>query len=302
MMKRYLILLVAITTVATAESFAQGFLKTEYITSSALRNKKGEKFGSGDLLKVTGRYSLPLSVKRNEAGQPIVWAASVSGAYGTLNNKGYAAVINPDNILNAGINISHIRPISGRWSMVATLGGGIYSEPNTIAFNSILINGGVIFLYRVRSNLDVGIGVGLTNSYGLPIVMPMSVFNWRLSGRYEVKVDIASGLEMSGAVKFDDRFKVRLIAMDMDGMSAVMKVNGEPMIYATSIMKSWLSAEYKTGRSSLFYIGAGSSWMRSVVLSKRSIKDFFNNMFNDPNGGLGFSGAGYFTIGFKYGF
>lgn len=304
-MKKYSILLVVITTaVATTESFAQGFLQTEYMTSSAFRNEEGErvKFGSGDLLKVTGRYNIPLSVKQNDSGQPVVWTATVSGAYGILDNSGDATDFNPDKILNAGINLSHVRPISEKWSMVATLGGGIYSEPNAISFNSILINGGVIFLYRIRPNFDIGIGAGLTNAYGLPVIMPMVAVSWRLSGKYEVKADVAGGLEISGAMRLNDRFKLRLIAMEMDGMSAVMKVNGESMIYATAIMKSWVSAEYRTGRTSAFYLGAGSSWMRSATLSKRSLKDFFRNLFDDKNEELGFSGAGYFTIGFKYGF
>lgn len=272
------------------------------MTPTSFENKAGEKFGSGDLLKITGRYTLPISMKQNDLGQITMWNASIYGAFGVLSNKGEALDFNRDKILNTSINISHMRPISPKWSMVATLGGGIYSAPNAITAKSILVNGGVIFLYKVRPNLDLGVGLGLTNSYGFPIALPMSIVNWRLSGKYEVKVDIASGMEISGAMKLNDKFKLKLIAMELDGMSAVMDIDGESMIYGTTIMKSWLSTEYKTGKSSTLFLGAGSTWMRSVTLSKRSLKDFFTNMFNDQNNHLGFTPSGYFTAGFKYGF
>ena len=53
--------------------------------------------------------------------------------------------------------------------MLASLGVGVYSSPNEIAFRSFLVNGGVIFAYKCRNNLDIGIGAGITNSYDVPI-------------------------------------------------------------------------------------------------------------------------------------
>ena len=301
-MNKYLILLLSVLTVTSTEAFAQGYLKTEYMTSSSFENKEGEKFGSGNLQKISGRYTLPISFKKNDLNQPTLWSASIVGTYSMLNNKGEATNFNPDEVLNTSINILHVRPISKKWLMMATLGGGIYSAPDAITFKSILVNGGVIFLRKVNQNLDLGIGLGLTNSYGLPIVMPMSIINWRFSRKYEVKVDIASRIEISGAVKFNDKLKFRLIAMEMDGMSAVINNNGQSLIYATTIMKSWLCLDYKIGKSSTLYLGAGSTWMRSVSLSKRSLKDFFNNLFHDENKHLGFSSAGYFTVGYRFSF
>ncbi|MDR2039064.1 MAG: DUF6268 family outer membrane beta-barrel protein [Bacteroidales bacterium] len=288
--------------VIVVEIRAQVTVKSEYMTGSSYKNKDGEDFGSGDFLKVSGRYHIPLSVKQNDLGQVTLWAASLNTAYGILGNNGMARDLNPDKILNAGINLTHMRPISDKWSLLATLGGGIYSAHDAITGKSILVNGGVIFMYKIGNNFDLGAGLGLTNSFGLPVVMPMSVINWRLSGKYEVKVDIAGGMAVSGAININDKLKLKLVAMEMDGMSSVMSIDGESMIYASTIMKSFLCPEFKIGKSSTLYIGAGGAWLRSTTLTKRSLKDFFNNLFHDKNRHLGFSSSGYFTVGYKYGF
>jgi len=281
---------------------AQGYLKTEYISSSDFKNKEGQNFGSGDYMKVSARYNYPLSIKQNDLGQAVLWSVSFNGSYGLLNNKGSATAYNPDNILNTSVNLTHIRPVSGKWSLLATFGAGIYSAPNEITTKSILVNGGLIFIYKVRNNFDLGVGLGLTNSFGPPIVMPMSLINWRLSGKYEVKVDIASGIEVSGALKFNDKFKFRVVAIEIDGISCVMNMDGESMIYASTTIKSFLSPEYKIDKKSTLYVGAGGAWLRSTTLTKRSLKEFFKNMFNNENSRLGFSSSGYFTIGYRYGF
>lgn len=286
----------------TLESRAQGYLKSEYMTSSPLKNEEGEGLGSGDFLKISGGYNLTLSLKQNELKQTTLWAASFNGSYGILNNQGEASCLNPEKILNLSLNLTHIRPISDRWSLLATLGGGIYSAPDEITARNTLVNGRAIFLYKLKTNFNLGIGLGLTNSFGIPIVMPMFVVDWNLPGRYEVKVNLASGMEISGAMRINDRLKIKLIALEMDGMSSVMNIDGESMIYASTTIRSFLCPEYKIGKSSTLYVGAGGTWIRSATLTKRSVKDFFNNLFSEKNNNFDFSVAGYLTVGFRYGF
>lgn len=71
----------------------------------------------------------------------------------------------------------------------------------------------------------MGIGAGLTNSYGIPMILPMMYFSWRNAGRYELKVDMSSGMKVSVATWLN-KLKLELTALDMDGMSAVMEVDG----------------------------------------------------------------------------
>ena len=268
-MRRFSYLLFLSLLVAAIDGFAQGVIKTEYMPASSFRDEAGNKLGSGDLLKFTGAYTLPFSLKQNASGQPIMW--------------------------------SHVRPLSKKWYMIASLGAGIYSAPAAITWQSVLVNGGVIFVYKCRKNLDIGVGAGLTNSFGVPIAMPMFFLNWQLSGNYEVNVNLSSGFEVSGAVRLGDRFKLRLVAMEMDGISSVMDVEGKSMIYASVMMRSYLCPEYRIGKKSCLYLGIGGNWLRSGDLTKRTLKGFVDNMFSDKDDPY-FNPTVYFSAGVKCGF
>lgn len=281
-------------------SLAQGFIKSDYLFSSQLKDKEGNKFGSGDLFKVSADYTLPFSIKQNSSGQVRAWSATLSGDYGVFNNKNLTDVINPDKVVNLNFNIAHIRPISKRWYLMASLGAGIYSEPNSITAKSILASGGAIFVYKMKHNLDLGVGAGLTNSFGVPIIMPMVYLKWQLTGKYEIKADLTNAMEISGSVKLCNWFKVKLTAIEMDGMSAVMDVDGKSMIYSSTIIKSYLTPEFRLSKSCTFYLGGGGTWARSVKLSKRSFKGFLDTF--KENNDLEFRPTGYLTVGFRYGF
>ena len=123
----------------------QASISYDYMPGSSLRDESGNKYGSGSMMVVSGRYNLPISVKHDEKGRLVAWSATLNGAYGTLDNKGQARELNPDKIVNASLNISHVRPLSDRWSIIASIGGGIYAPQHEVTAKSVLANGGVIF-------------------------------------------------------------------------------------------------------------------------------------------------------------
>ena len=92
-------------------SYGQGYISSDYMTSSSLKDENGNRYGSGDLLILSGRYTLPFAIKHNHRGQPIAWSATLYCSYGISHNKGQAKNLNPENIVNSSLNISHIRPI-----------------------------------------------------------------------------------------------------------------------------------------------------------------------------------------------
>ena len=110
------------------------------------------------------------------------------------------------------------------------MGGGVYAPLDGVSMKTLLANGAIIFVYKLRKNLDLGIGAGLTNSYGIPMILPMMYFSWRNAGRYELKVDMSSGMKVSVATWLNKKLKLELTALDMDGMSAVMEVDGKSKI------------------------------------------------------------------------
>ena len=137
---------------------------------------------------------------------------------------------------------------------------------------SVLANGAVVFVYKLRNNLDLGIGGGLTNSYGIPMILPMIYFSWRNTGKYELKVDMSSGIKISAATWLNKKFKVELTAIEMDGMSAVMSIDGKSKIYSTVSMKSYISPSFYISKKTSIYLGIGGNWIRSAKISDRSFK------------------------------
>jgi len=111
-------LILLLCTVIPHNLSAQGFIETGYTPQRNLLDKDDKKHGSGDLFQISGRYTLPLSVKRNEKGQVVAWSATINCVYSVLNNKDEALDINPKNILNCSFNISHRRPISDKWYLL----------------------------------------------------------------------------------------------------------------------------------------------------------------------------------------
>lgn len=240
------------------ESQAQVYFKTEYATPSSFMDDNNVKTGgSGDMVKMQGGFSMPLTYKQYDNGRIKMLAVSVDAAYALFNNKSISTDLHPDNILNTSINLTYLTPISSKWSLLAVLGGGIYSNPSQITAKSILGSGGAVFVYHVLDNLDIGIGVGVTNSYGTPMALPMGYVNWQLDGKYEVKVSMLENMEISGAVQLNEWFKLRLIGFELDGMSAVMDVDGKSKIFGSVSMKSGLQADFKIGKQSSIQLKIG---------------------------------------------
>ena len=279
--------------------FGQGYVSNEYISSSFLRDEAGNRFGSGDMWRFSGRYTLPFSLKQNDRGQLLSWLATLDCSYALLRNNGIAAELNPDRILNASLNVSHLRPISERWSLIISLGCGVYTSPNQIAWLSILANGAVIFVYKLRDNLDIGVGAGLTNSFGVPMLLPMGYLNWRASGKYEFCVDMSSGLKVAVTKWLNRKFKLELTAIEMDGISSVMRVDRKSKIYSSMMIRSTLSQSFSITPKANIYWGIGGNWLRSIKISDRDFRGFLDSFREDEHDfGVSFR----VTTGFNWNF
>ena len=281
--------------------YGQGYVEAGYTPSrNFMKDEDGEKLGTGDMWQLRGRHTFQFSAKLNEREQPIVWSGTLSGMYAHMNNDGMAAEVNPNDILNVSFNVSHLRPLSSRWYMMASLDIGVYAVPKDISFKSILASGAIIFAYKLRDNLDIGVGAGLTNSYGVPLIMPMGFLKWNITGPYEVNVEVAGSMKASVSRVFSDRFRLSLVPMDMDGMSAVVKQNGDYKIYGVTRMRAYIRPEYKIGKKSYIYTEIGTDLYHTVKMSDRSYKGFINAFKGDDS--WEFGQAFHIMAGFKYGF
>lgn len=284
-------------------SFCQGYVNYDHLPSSTFKDKEGNKHGSGSLQRISGRYTIPLSRHQNERNQPTAWGMTLSASYGIMDNEGEARELNPDHVLNTSLTVSHMRPLSERWSLIASLGCGIYSAPDEIRWQSLLANGSFIFAYRLRDNLSIGIGGGLTNSYGVPIIMPMGYLNWKTNGRYEVTIDIANAPKIQVATQAGKAVRLELTAIEMDGMSAVTRVDGKQKIYSSTMIRSGLNASFRLLGKASVYAGVGGAWLRSTEITDRNLKSFFKSLSDDGDKGkYRFCTSLRFSVGFRYGF
>ncbi len=280
-MREFLAILLCIMLSFTAYSQAQ--FSSDYVSPSTLRDADGSDCGKGAMARISAFANLPFKYELDENRHIVrMWAVTFSAKYATLNNTGGASEFVPDRMLNMSLNLTHIRPLSERWKLMASLGVGIYSRPNHVVFKSLLANGGAIFVYKVRDRLDLGVGGALTNSFGFPALMPAIYLSWSMRGKYEIDVSMITGLKLVVKRKWNEKFTTSLTAFDMEGMSAVFSHDEQWKIYSTTFLRSYFQLEYKYNRNFSFFGGLGVNWSRSSRLVDRKFKNFYK-MFSDDD-------------------
>ena len=258
--------------------------QTEYFGKSSYRMSEGDKSekvgdSEGSAIVYRGGINIPLSVKLNDDNRPTAWSVSAGGAYAKLDNKNFTEPLVIDEILNLGININHLRPISQRWSMMLSVGGGAYmptTRLSQVRFKNILGNVGAIFIYHLKPNLELGGGIALNNSFGYPMAFPALYLNWTTTGRYDVKISMFDGIELSAGCNLKPNFSLRLIA-EMNGQMAIIEQEGKDKIFTHQYMVVGLRPEIKIGKKLSIPITVGINAMRPAEIKDRSLKAMFRD-------------------------
>lgn len=275
-------------------------ISTSYLSRSAFTDKQKVSYGKGELYRIGLIYNQPLSVRLNDYGEPILWTASIQGSLYDLRGTGEAANQNPDDILNASINVTHIRPLSERWSIIATLGFGIYSAPKEISWGSVLANGGCLFIYKVNDIFSIGGGIGLTNVYGTPMVVPMTYVKWNPKGRLEFDLNILSGIKASAQTWFGQNFKLRWNLLEMEGITSVIKKEGKNKLYSSMMLSSYLTPSFYFNKKLSIFLDVGVDLVRTCKINDREIKYIFGGQKDEDK--RHFRPAGKLGVGIRYGF
>lgn len=300
MKKVFILLLMSITYSGIR---AQILFKTEYFGTSSYRMTEGdrdEKVGNskGSAVVYQGGINIPLSMKLNENNRLTLWAVSVGGAYAKLDNKNFTEPLVIDEIMNLGMSINHLRPLNKRWSVLITIGGGIYM-PGTrfseIKFKNVLGNAGAIFIYHLKPNLELGGGIAINNSFGYPMVFPACYLNWTSEGRCAVKISMLEGIEMSVGYNTSKNLKVNLIA-EMNGQMALLEQDGNEKLFSHQYIVAGFRPEIKIGKKSSIFITAGIHAMRPAEMTDRDLKSLFQDR------GYYFQIAPYISGGLHVGF
>lgn len=294
------IILTTIICILGITAQAQISVKSEYIPYSKFKDENGNNLvGKADLKTIDGGIKIPVSIKMNENNKPTAWAIALSGTYASMGGaKGLSKEYYMPEILNAQMGLIHMRPLNEKWSMIATLGAGIYSSDlDNISGKSILGQGGVLFIRHAKPNFDWGIGVAINNALGYPMIFPSLYLDWRLDGRYDFKLSLYDSFEVSLGYKINDNFKLSIIGESKGLMSAV-KRDGKSMYYVAQYGYAGIQPEYKLAENFAVFATGGISFARDTYFQSRTLKAFFDSKEDYPHFGI----SAYFSVGIKYGF
>lgn len=206
-----------------------------------------------------------------------MWTLSVAGAYAKLDNENFTEPLVVDEIVNAGINLNHLRPLNDRWSMLASIGGGIYmpsTKISDISLNNTLGNAGIVFIRHLKPNLDLGGGVAFNNSFGTPMLFPAFYLNWRTEGKYSVNIALMNGLAVSAGYDVGKSLRISVIG-EMNGQVALLEQDGEGKMFSHMYMIGGLRPEIKIGKKLSIPLTGGISAWRPAQMNDRTLKSIF---------------------------
>lgn len=281
---------------------AQGYISIDNFSTSRLRNKTGDNFGSGSMWIISGGYNIPIYTKINDRKQVKSFSASAYATYADLSNDGEASQMNPGKIINSGLNLTYIQPISKKWSVLLTGGAGVYAPADEINLKSVLGNGGAIFICRLNDNLSLGIGGGVTNSYGTPIAMPMMYLSWLRNGKFMFNIDMSNTIKISASTILWNKLKLELAPMEIDGLLAVRSVGNKDQIYSMVMFQSYFSPSLRFSDEFSIFAKVGGNWIRGISARERSLKSFFDSFKSDGNEDPYFDVSLRLSVGVRFSF
>ncbi len=278
-------------------------LRTEYLGNSGYYylppgEKPREKIGDakGSAVVYQGTFSMPLSVKVNDKNRPTAWGIGLGGAYVSLKNQHFSEHMVSE-IMNVQVGLYHLRPLNDRWSMRASAGIGLFTQStdlSRIRFKNVLGSGGLVFIRHLNPNLDIGGGLAINSSLGYPMVFPAVYVNWRRHGKYDVNIELVDGLDISVGYDLNEKLKLSY-ALEMNGQVALLKKDGEEVIFSHQYIVTGFRPELKLGKKGLSATAmAGLNLYRPASYSDRTLKGVFAGD-NDYY----FSVSPYASIGLK---
>ncbi len=264
-------------------SHAQISLKYEYLGSSGYYLDKGDnprkKIGDakGSAMVYQGSVNIPISMKIDRNDKLVIWGIGLGGAYVSLNNKNFTENLVISEIMNIELGIYHMRTISDKWSLMASMGAGLYSSStklSQIRGKQILGNVSAVFIHHFSENFQLGGGIAINNTFGYPMIFPTVYLNWILPGRYDFMISMANGLEISAGLDINKYLKLSLIA-EMNGQGALLEKDGKDVMFSHQYIVAGLRPQIKINDRISIPITAGINAFRPAYYSDRTLKAMF---------------------------
>lgn len=277
--------------------YGQMFIESSYMLPSNYRDDTDtETGGSGDFKDIRWGLQAPFYMKRNELNQPTVWAVGFQGAYAAMNNNDLTTDLCISQLLNADLGITYIRPLGKNWSLTASLTGGIHTGLSEFNIESIIIQGGTLFMWHILPNLNLGLGAVVNNIIGYPMIFPSFYFNWKVGKRFKAEILVQdSSFMVSAGMRIHEVLALRLIAHTKN-MNAVVERNDETKIFNQQFTIVGLQPEFYINKMVSIPITAGVSLRRNVFFQDRTLAAFYQLWTKSP----GFATAFSVSIGLKF--
>lgn len=293
----FFFLLVSIT--ARSQSGISGELKVDYVPfSNYVRPIDSTKTDAQSNFKRAHiAFELPISLEMDKYNHPRLWSVFLNGSYARMENKNYDMKDLPEQfqggfpteLLNTQIGVKHLRSISPSWSLLIMASVGVYTDMVEINKDDVLIQGGVFFIKQFNPNLALGIGPVLTNSFGVPMVLPGIYFNWESQGALHFKVAFPEGIELG--YRMSDNFDLKLVG-ELSGMTAETKIGNKSTLLGYQQIIAGLRPQFKLGEHWTLEPTAGTTLLRNFSTTNRKIKDIFKEKeIADPKFTTTFYGA-----------
>lgn len=274
-----------------AQDHLRGEFKVDYVPfSNYVRPIDSVKTpAKTDFRRVELNIEIPLSMHMDHRGKPRTWSVVAQGAYAKMQHQRYEEELFPTELLNAQVGIKHFRSISDSWSLLMMGSVGIYTDRKEISSEAILGQGGVFFIKHFNDKIALGVGPVLTNSFGVPMVLPGIYFSWETQGDFFVRVAFPQGAELG--YKVSEIVDLKL-AVDLQGMTAVIKKDDKDMLLGFQQIVAGLRPEFKFNDNLTLSLTVGSSLVRSFSYNERKIKNIFKEKKEaDPRFTTTFYGA-----------
>lgn len=294
-----LFLFLLVTIAARSQSGISGEFKVDYVPfSKYVRPMDSTKTNAeSNFKRAQIAFEVPLSIEMDKYNHPRLWSVFLNGSYARMENKNYETESLPvdfqggfpNELLNAQVGVKHLRSISSSWSLLVMASVGVYTDMVEINKDDVLIQGGVLFIKQFNPNLALGVGPVLTNSFGVPMVLPGIYFNWESKGALHFKVTFPEGLELG--YRMSDTFDLKAV-VELSGMTAETKVRNKSMLLGYQQIIAGLRPQLKFGEHWTLEPTAGTTLLRSFSTTNRKIKDIFKEKeMADPRFTTTFYGA-----------
>ncbi|WP_333864833.1 DUF6268 family outer membrane beta-barrel protein [Sphingobacterium sp.] len=291
------VILSGLTTLAAhAQNAVSGQVAVDYVPlSNYIRPEDSVKTGSkSDFRRIQFNLEVPLSTKIDSLGNIKRWSWKIGAAYARMENRGYEEPLFPTEMLNAEMGLQYLTSLRKNWSLLTFASVGIYSDLVKVDGKDVLGQGGVLFIKKFRPNLAFGFGPVLSNSFGVPMILPGLYFDWKTNGKVKFNVNFPQGLSASYHV--NELVDLRAV-LNLDGMTAEREKNGKSTLGGFMLLTAGLQPQFNLGKSLKLQLTGGSTLARLYVENDRSLKSLFKNKTQeDPR----FSPTFYTSVAFKW--